>query len=317
MSGCSYSWNGRWLQLRTRGSGVTWPKQSNEWKHRDACGLVAELLTYVPEDVLTKLLALMNDLLLSGELPPTWQKTVFQMLPKTTKAMVTSDYLPIANVRVYLVLGRIKNTLDYAQPEEQHGFRKNRRIEEHLMTANYVFDKTTLVGTPFWFISLDLSKGFDRIDWQALWAALETHGVSQHLVWILQLLYDNQRGQVFTDSGESRELDIRRGMKQGCVLSPRLFCSVLEDTCEKGRGRFRRWGPTLAWSEVCGRHFGLCYIIATGSIVCTYNVFAFHFLCPKWAAARHTGSKSKSKVMNLWLHWQTSIWFRTKTKRSY
>ena len=39
---------------------------------------------------------------------------------------------------------------------------------------------------------------------EALWTALETHGVSQHLVWILQLLYDNQRGQVLTDSGESR-----------------------------------------------------------------------------------------------------------------
>ena len=81
---------------------------------------------------------------------------------------------------------------------------------------------------------------------QALWIALETHGVSQHLIWILQLLYDNQRGQVFTDSGESREFDIRRGVRQGCVLSPRLFCSVLEDACENGRDRFRRWGRTLA-----------------------------------------------------------------------
>ena len=65
------------------------------------------------------------------------------MLPKTAKAMVTSDYPPIANVRVlcklfaYLVLGRIENTLDSAQPEEQHGFRKNRRIEEHLVTTKF------------------------------------------------------------------------------------------------------------------------------------------------------------------------------------
>ena len=159
-------------------------------KAADECGLVAEMLKHVPEDVLTKLLALINDLVLSGELPPTWQKTVFQMLPKTAKAMVTSDYRPIANIRVlynlftYLVFGRIENTLDCAQPEEQHEFRKNRRIEEHLVTANYVFDKTMLVGTSLWLISLDLSKAFDRVDWQALWTALETHGVSQHLVWI-------------------------------------------------------------------------------------------------------------------------------------
>ena len=35
-------------------------------KAADECGLVAELLKHVPEDVLTKLLALMNELLFSG-----------------------------------------------------------------------------------------------------------------------------------------------------------------------------------------------------------------------------------------------------------
>ena len=165
--------------------------------------------------------------------------------------MVTSDYRPIANIRVlyklftYLVLGRIENTLHCAQPEEQHGFRKNRRIEEHLVTANYVFDKSMLMGTPLWLISLDLSKVFDRVDWQALWTALETHGVSQHLVWILRSLYDNQRGQVLTDSGESREFDIRRGVRQECVLSPRLFCSVLEWALSKWRMRVRTEGIDL------------------------------------------------------------------------
>ena len=34
-------------------------------------------------------------------------------------------------------------------------------------------------------------------------------------------------------------------------------------------------------------------------IVCTYNLFAFHFVCPKWAAARHTRSKSKLKSCGL------------------
>ena len=38
-------------------------------KAKDECGLVAELLQHLPEDVLTKLLALMNDLLFSRELP--------------------------------------------------------------------------------------------------------------------------------------------------------------------------------------------------------------------------------------------------------
>ena len=47
-------------------------------KAADECGLVAELLKHVPEDGLTKLLALMNDLLFSGELPSTWHSFRFE-----------------------------------------------------------------------------------------------------------------------------------------------------------------------------------------------------------------------------------------------
>ena len=73
------------------------------------------------------------------------------------------------------VLGRSEDTLDSAQPEEQFGFRKNQRIEEHLVTTSYVLDKTMLMDTPLWLIILDLSKAFDRVHWQAFWAALQTH----------------------------------------------------------------------------------------------------------------------------------------------
>ena len=59
------------------------------------------------------------------------------------------------------------------------------------------------------------------------------------------MLYDNQRGQVLTDSGESREFDIRRGVRQGCVLSPRLCCSVLEWALGKWRMRVRTEGIDL------------------------------------------------------------------------
>ena len=41
----------------------------------------------------------------------------------------------------------------------------------------------------------------------------------------------------------------------------------MEDACENGRDWFKRWWRTFAWPEVCGRHLGLCYVIATGSLL--------------------------------------------------
>ena len=114
------------------------------------------------------------------------------------------------------------------QPEKQHGFRAGRRLEEHLLTANLFLDKTLAANMPVWILSLDLSKAFDRVDWGALWLALSEHGVSSHMLWIIQNLYFNQHGEVAGQGGNSRAFQINAGVRQGCVLSPKMFSSVLQ-----------------------------------------------------------------------------------------
>ena len=47
-----------------------------------------------------------------------------------------------------MMIARMEPALEIHQPEEQHGFRKGHRIEEHLLTANLVVDKLLAVNTP-------------------------------------------------------------------------------------------------------------------------------------------------------------------------
>ena len=180
-------------------------------------------------------------MLFSGEVPAAWRKTLFKMLPKTLKPRTTTDFRPIASF-AYMILGRIEGTLETNQPEEQHGFRSKRRLEEHLLTFNVILDKTLEMDQPLLIISLDLSKAFDRVNWESLWKAVGDHGVSQHLVWILQVLYYQQRGTIVGSMENSIEFDIAAGVRQGCVLSPRLFCSVLEWALSKWRARLHGVG---------------------------------------------------------------------------
>ena len=203
-------------------------------KASDDCGLTAELLKVAPDEYLIAMLDAFNFILRTGQIPASWKLTLFTMLPKKVHSIQTSDFRPIANIRLfykvfaYMVLNRIENVLELEQPEEQHGFRPGRRIEEHLLTTNILLDKATAAGRTIWIVSLDLSKAFDRVHWPALWAALHDQGVSEHCIWLLQHIYDQQIGEVVGEWGRSRNFAITAGVKQGCVLSPRLFSATLE-----------------------------------------------------------------------------------------
>ena len=128
-----------------------------------------------------------------------------------------TDFRPIANVRVlyklfaYMVIANIEDTLDNAQ-----GFRKHRRIEEHLLTARYVVDKTEAANLPVWIVSLGLSKAFDRIDWDMLWEALADQGISAHLRSSNVALYCDLQGQLVRQFGHRRDFNIHAGVRQGC-----------------------------------------------------------------------------------------------------
>ena len=80
-----------------------------------------------------------------------------------------------------------------------------------------------------------MSKAFDRVDWGALWLVLSEHGMSSHMLWILQKLYFGQHGAVTGQGGNSRTFQINAGVRQGCVLSPKLFSSVLQWAMSKWR----------------------------------------------------------------------------------
>ena len=220
-------------------------------KSADEKGLVAELLHFASDDFLDRVLGPLNDLMHSPQVPVDWRKTIFNMLPKHGRAKVPAEYRPIASIRLlyktfaYMILGRVEPVLEAAQPEEQHGFRSRRRIEEHLVTANLVIDKSWSVNMLISIISLDLSKAFDRVHWPSLWRALSQQGISDHMIWTLQNLYKNQTGQIAGTNESSRLFDIKRGVRQGCVVSPRLFCAVLEMAMGVWRGRDGRLGLGL------------------------------------------------------------------------
>ena len=84
--------------------------------------------------------------------------------------------------------------------------RKSKRVPEKLL---------------FYFI--DYTKAFDYVDHNKLWKILQEMGIPGHLTCLLRNLYAGQETTVRTRYGTKDWFQIRKGVHQGCILSPCLF----------------------------------------------------------------------------------------------
>ena len=102
---------------------------------------------------------------------------------KTTQSKVTTDFHrkhpPHVQIFAYSILGRIEAPLEHWQPEEQHGFKNNRRIEEHLLTATKVIDKTLFANTPFMDCKPGFIKNFEATWWLSSFHLVVTHAICE------------------------------------------------------------------------------------------------------------------------------------------
>src|SRR6218665_2555044 len=70
---------------------------------------------------------------------------------------------------------------------------------------------------------IDYSRAFDCINHELLWKTLLEMGILKHLIQLLKGLYENQSAVIRTEFGDTDRFKIKKGVRQGCILSPFLF----------------------------------------------------------------------------------------------
>ena len=89
---------------------------------------------------------------------------------------------------------RLHRILDKHQCYDQIGFRSKMRIENAFAICESLIGTTRAFNLLLWVASLDLSKAFDKIEFDALFAALTEQDVPLPYINLLKALYSNQRG---------------------------------------------------------------------------------------------------------------------------
>ena len=74
-----------------------------------------------------------------------------------------------------------------------------------------------------YFCFIDYAKAFDCVDHNKLWKILKEMGIPDHLTCFLRDLFAGQEATVRIGYGTTDWFQIRKGICQGCILSPCLF----------------------------------------------------------------------------------------------
>ena len=112
--------------------------------------------------------------------------------------------------------------MSYHQSDEQISFRSGFRIEDAFLVFESIVGMSLEYNIDLWIISIDLRKAFDQIEHVALFDAMREHQVPEAYIHLIGALYSNQSGKV----DNSDHFEIRRGIKQGDIISALLFNCV-------------------------------------------------------------------------------------------
>ena len=74
-----------------------------------------------------------------------------------------------------------------------------------------------------YFCFIDYAKAFDCMDHNKLREILKEMGTPDHLICLLRNLYAGQEATIRTGHGTTDWIQIGKGVRQGCILSPCLF----------------------------------------------------------------------------------------------
>ena len=123
---------------------------------------------------------------------------------------------------------RLERLLDENQPVEQAGFRSGYSTIDHIHAINQLREKCKEYKKPLCTAFVDYEKAFDSIETTAVLESLKNQGIDESYIITLADIYRDGSTKTKLHK-ESNPIPIRKGVRQGDTISPKLFTAGLED----------------------------------------------------------------------------------------
>lgn len=171
----------------------------------------------------------------SGVMLKEINQTYITLIPKTRNPVSVNDFRPISLCNVLykiiarVLVNRLRGVLGGLISNFQNAFVPGRQISDNILLAHELIEciKRKRKGKKAMFaLKLDMSKAYDRVNWDFLVKVLDRMGFSPKWVNLIYQCISTVSFAVLVNGGRSETFWPKCGLRQGDPLSPYLFILV-------------------------------------------------------------------------------------------
>jgi len=184
----------------------------------------------------------MNKTYESGELPQGMLRSTFIAVPKKPKAVECSQHRTISimshitKILLRVIMMRIRNKIKSEIAEEQCGFVEGKGTTNAIYILKTLGERAIEMQQDLYLCFIDYTKAFDTIHHERLMNLLSDLHVDGKDLRIIKKLYWAQSANIRVEGEVGESVKIKRGVRQGCVMSPDLFSLYTEYIMRKIEG---------------------------------------------------------------------------------
>ena len=181
--------------------------------------------------LLKLLLNLLNKIKTICKCPKSWAIGITSLLLKEGDDDDPNNYRPItvtdalSKVLAILINERLDkwSTSNNIQRKEQIGFKKKSRPSDHLLVLKTLVCHYNNNGKKLYTCFVDFKKAFDSVWRLGMIYKLIKCGMNKSYIKLIRHMYEQTSQSLKINNGLSRPFMTSKGVRQGCILSPRLF----------------------------------------------------------------------------------------------
>ena len=195
--------------------------------------ITAELLQCASMKIKDAFYQLTQDIYEKGDVPDDYCKSIIVTIPKKSGSNSCEQFRTltllthVSKILTKIINRRIEGKVEQYLKNDQYGFRRQKGTREAILGLRVLIEKQIDRNKITYLAFIDLKKAFDKVNWNKMLLILREIGIEQQDLRIIHSLYKNQTACI--KKGEiTTKTQIKRGVRQGCTLSPPLFNCYIE-----------------------------------------------------------------------------------------